>query len=513
MNPNILGAAGLIAGGLIVWIVMRLKADANAKAAGHVIGAARQEAETLLREARAAAQNEMLKAREEFDRATRERRQELAEMEKRVMQRETTLDRKADLFDRKTEELTRKEQEIVEREKELHRLHDELEEVKRLSRQELQRVAGLSGEEARRQLLARVQDDIRADAAALTREILDQARQDADREAKRIITIAIERCAADHVHSATTHTLTLPSEEMKGRIIGREGRNIRAFEAATGINVLIDDTPQAVVLSGFDPVRREVARLTLEQLVADGRINPARIEEEVAKARIAVEAMIKQAGEDAVFELGLQKVHPDLIELLGRLKFRHSFSQNVLDHSIEVAELEGRMAAELGLNQRVATRIGLFHDIGKAVDNQMQGSHAAIGAEILRKHGESEEVWRAVACHHHEVEPITVYGALAGAADALSASRPGARSESMDLYLQRLEKLEAIANSFPGVDKSYALQAGREIRILVQPDRVSDDEAVALARQVTKKIEAELQYPGQIKVTVVREMRTVEYAK
>jgi ribonuclease Y len=315
------------------------------------------------------------------------------------------------------------------------------------------------------------------------------------------------------VHSATTHTLTLPSEEMKGRIIGREGRNIRAFEAATGINVLIDDTPQAVVLSGFDPVRREVARLTLEQLVADGRINPARIEEEVAKARIAVEAMIKQAGEDAVFELGLQKVHPDLIELLGRLKFRHSFSQNVLDHSIEVAELEGRMAAELGLNQRVATRIGLFHDIGKAVDNQMQGSHAAIGAEILRKHGESEEVWRAVACHHHEVEPITVYGALAGAADALSASRPGARSESMDLYLQRLEKLEAIANSFPGVDKSYALQAGREIRILVQPDRVSDDEAVALARQVTKKIEAELQYPGQIKVTVVREMRTVEYAK
>jgi ribonuclease Y len=300
---------------------------------------------------------------------------------------------------------------------------------------------------------------------------------------------------------------------MKGRIIGREGRNIRAFEAATGINVLIDDTPQAVVLSGFDPVRREIARLTLEQLISDGRINPARIEEVATKASQEIDALMIKAGEEAVDKLNLPKVHPELIKLLGRLKFRHSFAQNVLDHSVEVAQLESLMAAELGLNQQIAKRAGLFHDIGKAVDHEVEGSHAIIGAQLLKKFGESEEVCQAVACHHHEVEPLTVYGVLASAADAMSASRPGARSESMELYLQRLEKLEAIANSFKGVEKSFALQAGREIRVIVEPKQVNDDEAARLAREITKKIESDLQYPGQIKVTVVRELRATEYAK
>jgi len=292
-----------------------------------------------------------------------------------------------------------------------------------------------------------------------------------------------------------------------------EGRNIRAIEAATGINVLIDDTPQAVVLSGFDPVRRELARQTLERLIADGRINPARIEEEVAKVREELDGLIYKAGEEAVVRIGLPKVHPDVTRLLGRLRFRHSFAQNVLDHSVEVAEIEGMMAAELGLNQQIAKRVGLFHDIGKAVDHEVEGSHARIGAELLRKYGEPDEVWQGVACHHHEVEPLTTYGVLASAADAISASRPGARSESMELYLQRLEKLETVVKAFPGVDKSYALQAGREIRVFVQPTTVSDDEAVQMARNISRKIEQELQYPGQIKVTVVRETRAVEYAK
>jgi ribonuclease Y len=411
------------------------------------------------------------------------------------------------------EEVTKREVRVVDRENELHRLQAEIEELKRLTQQELQRTAGLSAEEAKKLLLSRLEEDVKAEAAAMARRILEDAKQEAEREAKRTITTVIERCASNHVQTTTSCTITLPNEEMKGRIIGREGRNIRAFEAATGINVVIDDTPQAVVLSGFDPVRRELARQTLERLVADGRINPARIEEEVAKVKEELEGLIHKEGENAVFRLGLQKVHPEVTKLLGRLKFRHSFTQNVLDHSIEVAEIEGMMAAELGLSQPIAKRVGLFHDIGKAVDHEIEGSHATIGAALLKKYGEPEEVWQGVACHHHEVEPVTIYGVLASAADAISAARPGARTESMELYIQRLEKLEALANGFPGVEKSYALQAGREIRIFVQPNSISDDEAVQLARNISKKIEQELQYPGQIKVTVVRETRAVEYAK
>ena len=511
MITTIIGLIAMVVGLVLGWFISRAKAQADTKMAGGIVEAARKEVENMLRDARAKAQDEAFKAREQFDSETKERRRELGEMEKRVMQRESNLDRKVDLLDRKTEEVTRKEAQIVDREKELHKIQTEIDELKRLTQQELQRVAGLSAMEAKRMLLLQLQEDVHAEAAAMTRRILEEAKLEAEREAKRTITIAIERCASNHVQTATSCTVTLPSEDMKGRIIGREGRNIRAFESATGINVLIDDTPQAVVLSGFDPVRRELARQTLEHLILDGRINPARIEEEVAKVKEELETSIHKAGEDAVLRVGLQKVHPEVMKLLGRLKFRHSFAQNVLDHSVEVAGIEGMLAAELGLNQQIAKRVGLFHDIGKAVDHEVEGSHAAIGAEFLKKYGEPEEVWQGVACHHHEVEPLTTYGVLASAADAISASRPGARSESMDLYLQRLEKLEAVANAFPGVDKSYALQAGREIRIFVQPNIVTDDEAVQLARNISKKIEQELQYPGQI--IVVREMRAVEYAK
>ncbi len=513
MNQITMDLVSLCVGAAICWVVVRLMARGDAKQAASMLESARKESQTILREAKMTSQDQVFKAREEFEHETKERRRELGEMEKRLAQRETNLDRKVELLDRKIEEIAKKEQVVVDRERELHKIQGELEELKKLSQLELQRMAGMTAEQAKAMLLTQLEDEVRNDAGAMTRRILDDARENADREARRLITIALERCASNHVQTATNCTLTLPSEEMKGRIIGREGRNIRAFEAATGINVLIDDTPQAVVLSGFDPVRRELARLTLERLIADGRINPARIEEEVAKVNEELEETIRKAGEEAVVRVGLQKVHPEVIKLLGRLKFRHSFAQNVLDHSIEVAQIEGMIASEMGLNQQIAKRVGLFHDIGKAVDHEVEGSHATIGADILKKYGEPEDVYQGVASHHHEVEPITLYGMLAGAADAISASRPGARSESMELYLQRLEKLEAIANALPGVEKSFALLAGREIRVFVERGKINDGEAIQLARYLSKKIEQELQYPGQIKVTVVRETRVVEYAK
>jgi len=509
MTEIITGGIALLAGAIGGWLIAWRKQ----RAATGWLESARQEAENIRRDAKMAAQEELLRARATFETETKERRQTLAEMEKRLLQREANLDRKMDLLERKTEEVTRREAQTFEREKELHKLQEELDGLKRSTQRELQRISCLSAEEARRQLFAQQAEACRAEAAALARRILDEATQDADRQAKRVITMAIERIASNHVQAATSCTITLPSEDMKGRIIGREGRNIRAFEAATGVNVLIDDTPQAVVLSAFDPVRRELARITMERLVVDGRINPARIEEEAGKAQQELDAMIQKAGDDALFELGVLNVRPELVKLLGRLKFRHSFSQNVLAHSMEVARLVGMMAAELGLDERLARRIGLFHDIGKAVDHEVEGSHALIGADLLRRHGESEEVIRGVAGHHHETDPVTVYGVLTSAADAISASRPGARSESLELYLERLEKLEAIANGFAGVEKSYALQAGREIRVLVEPGQITDDEAVVLARNISKKIEQELQYPGQIKVTVIRETRAVAFAK
>jgi len=513
MNSIAINLLVLLIGTGVGWLLMRWKVRTDTTQAGTIIALARREAAGLIRDATGRSQEQMLKAREEFDCEAKARRQELVESEKRLLQRENNLDRKVEWLDRKTEEVARKETGCSEREKDLHKLQGELAELKHLAALELQRNAGLTGEQAKGFLLQRVADETREEAGLLTHRILDDAKLTADRDARRIISIAIERCASNHVQTATSCTVTLQNEEMKGRIIGREGRNIRAFEAATGVNVVIDDTPQVVALSGFDPVRRELARQTLERLVADGRINPARIEEEAAKVRDELEESIAKSGEEAVFQLGIPKVHPELIKLLGRLKFRHSFAQNVLDHSVEVAKIEGLLAAEIGLSQPLAKRVGLFHDIGKAVDHDVEGSHAAIGAALLRKYGETEEVYQGVASHHHEAEPVTIYGILASAADAISASRPGARSESMELYLQRLEKLETVANSFAGVEKSYALQAGREIRVFVEPSRINDTDALLLARNVSRKIEQELQYPGQIKVTVVRETRCVEYAK
>ena len=513
MNSIAINLLVLLIGTGVGWLLMRWKVRTDTTHAGEIIALARREADGIIRDATGRTQEQMLKAREEFDTEAKGRRLELVESEKRLLQRETNLDRKVEWLDRKTEEVARKETGCSEREKELYKLQGELDELKRLAALELQRQAGLTGEQAKGLLLQRVADEAREEAGLLTHRILDDAKLNADRDARRIISIAIERCASNHVQTATSCTVALQNEEMKGRIIGREGRNIRAFEAATGVNVVIDDTPQVVALSGFDPVRRELARQTLERLVADGRINPARIEEEAAKVREELEMSIAKSGEEAVFQLGLPKVHPELIKLLGRLKFRHSFAQNVLDHSVEVAKIEGMLAAEIGLNQPLAKRVGLFHDIGKAVDHDVEGSHAAIGAALLRKYGEPEEVYQGVASHHHEADPVTIYGILASAADAISASRPGARSESMELYLQRLEKLETVANSFAGVEKSYALQAGREIRVFVEPSQINDTDAMILARNVSRKIEQELQYPGQIKVTVVRETRCVEYAK
>ena len=513
MNPIAINLLALLVGAGAGWLLRQWKMRADVTQADNIVDAAQRKADGILRDTTVRTQELLLKTREDIETEARTRRQELAESEKRLLQRENNLDRKVEWLDRKTEEVTKTETAFGTREKYLHKLQCELDELKRLSLLELQRHAGLTAEQAKSVLLQRVADEVREEAGQLTHRMLDEAKSNADREARRIISIAVERCASNHVQTATSCTVTLQNEDMKGRIIGREGRNIRAFEAVTGVNVVIDDTPQVVALSGFDPVRRELARQTLERLIADGRINPARIEEEAGKVREELEASITKSGEEAIFQLGIPKVHPELIKLLGRLKFRHSFAQNVLDHSIEVAKLEGMLAAEIGLSQALAKRVGLFHDIGKAVDHDVEGSHAAIGAALLRKYGEAEEVYQGVASHHHESEPVTIYGILASAADAISASRPGARSESMELYLQRLEKLETVANSFAGVEKSYALQAGREIRIFVEPGRINDTEAMILARSISRKIEQELQYPGQIKVTVVRETRCVEYAK
>ncbi len=505
--------AGVATGAVVVLILNLLRMRTLGRMSGGIIADARKEADTILREAQVAARDEMLRAREEFEKETKELRKDLQRLERRIGQREANLDRKVEILDKR-------EQEIKQREKQLDRLEKRLEGDRRRlddmlleERNQLQKISGMSEEQARQALLRKIEEDVRAEAGALIRRIQDETREKAEREAKRIITMAIERYASDHVSDTSTTTVALPNDDMKGRIIGREGRNIRALEAATGVTVLIDDTPQAVVLSGFDPVRKEIARLALERLIADGRIHPTRIEEVVARVRKEMDETIRQAGEEAVYEVGIQGLHPEVIRVLGRLRFRHSFSQNVLRHSIEVGHLMGVMAAELGLDIQKAKRIGLLHDIGKALDHEVEGSHAMIGADFLKRYKEPDDVLNGVASHHEEVEPTTLYGVLANAADAISASRPGARSETTEVYIKRLEKLEAIADAFEGVKKAYAIQAGREVRVVVEPDRISDNEAARLAREVSKRIEQELQYPGQIQVTVIREVRATEYAK
>lgn len=474
--------------------------------ARNIIDEALKTAETKKREALLEAKEESLKTKNELEKETRERRNELQKYEKRVLAKEESVDRKADAIERKEAEYTAKEAELRKKEKKVDELHDQ-------GVQELERISGLTSEQAKDYLLKSVEDEVKIDTAKLYKELESKAKEDAAKKAKEYVVTAIQKCAVDHVSETTISVVQLPSDEMKGRIIGREGRNIRTLETLTGVDLIIDDTPEAVVLSAFDPIRREVARIALEKLIVDGRIHPARIEEMVEKAQREVESMIRQEGENAALEVGVHGIHPELIRLLGRMKFRSSYGQNALKHSIEVAQLSGLLAAEVGTDVRMAKRAGLLHDIGKSIDHEVEGSHIQIGVDLCRKYKESALVINAVEAHHGDVEPESLIACIVQAADAISAARPGARRETLETYTNRLKQLEDITNSFKGVDKSFAIQAGREVRIMVLPDHVNDADMVLLARDISKQIEAELEYPGQIKVNVIRESRVVDYAK
>ncbi len=517
-GPAILiGAAALVVGVLAgVWIQKRLttRRIGSARAqADELVERAVREAEQERKRRLLDLKDEQLKLRAEFEQETRDTRKELRQLEKRIQQREENLDRKVSLIDKKEDEVTKREKDAEQRDKQLDEKDRKLTQLIDEESRQLQRISGMSRNEAREQLLIRMEDDVTRDAATLIRRIEGEARETAEKTAKKIIADTLQRIASDYVPEVTVSSVSLPNDEMKGRIIGREGRNIRALEAATGIDVIIDDTPEAVILSGFDPVRKEIARIALERLMLDGRIHPARIEEVVAKVRKEMDQTIKEAGEQAAFEVGVHNLHPEIIKAIGRLKYRYSYGQNVLRHSIEVAHIMGIMASELDLDSPLATRIGLLHDVGKVLTHEVEGPHALIGAEFCRRYRESATVANGIAAHHMDEEPKTIYGVLSQAADSLSAARPGARSETLSIYVKRLEKLEELARSFRGIEKAYAMQAGREIRVLVEPDRINDDEALVLARKLSKKIEGELEYPGQIKVTVIRETRAIEYAR
>jgi ribonuclease Y len=467
---------------------------------------AENRAETLKKEIAIDAKEEAHRMRGEIEREIRDRRAEIQKNEKRLIQKEEIIDRKTENIEKKEESITNKEQALSLKEQELSGfIHKQM--------QELERISGYTVDEAKALLLSNIEKEIRQEAAIMIKDIEGKAKEEGEKKAKEIITGAIQRCAADHIAESTVSVVPLPNDEMKGRIIGREGRNIRAIETLTGIDLIIDDTPEAVILSGFDPVRREIARLTLEKLIVDGRIHPARIEEMVEKSEKEVNNTIKEAGEQATFEVGIYNLHPELVRLLGRLKYRTSYGQNVLKHSIEVAHLAGLMASELGLDTKLAKRAGLLHDIGKAIDHEVEGTHVEIGIDLLRKYKEPESVVDGMAAHHGDHEPKSLEAVLITAADALSAARPGARRETLETYIKRLQKLEDIANTTPGVEKSFAIQAGREIRIIAKPEEMSDAEIVFLARDISKRIESELDYPGQIKVNVIRETRAIEYAK
>ncbi len=462
--------------------------------------------ETTKKELLIEAKEEVHKLRSEFERESRERRNELQKIERRLIQKEETLDRKADNLEKKEEKLSRKLVDLEEK-------GEQLEQLREQEKLKLEELSGLTGEEAKTLLLRDVEKEIQVETAMMIKEMEARAKEEAEKRAKEIITYTIQKCAADHVAETTVTVVQLPNDEMKGRIIGREGRNIRTLETLTGIDLIIDDTPEAVILSGFDPIRREIARVALEKLIVDGRIHPARIEEMVDKAKREVETMMKEEGEAAAFDAGVHNVHPELIKLLGRLRFRTSYGQSVLKHAVEVSHVAGIMATELGADIKVAKRAGLFHDIGKAVDHEVEGTHVEIGMELLRKYKESKEVIHAISTHHGDYEPQSIEAVLVTAADAISAARPGARRETLESYIKRLQKLEEIANDYDGVEKSFAIQAGREIRILVKPESYSDADIVMLARTLTKRIENELEYPGQIKINVIRETRAIDYAK
>ena len=498
----------------ITWkaaIARKTKEDADTigtaedKARG-IIDDAIKTAETKKRESLLEVKEQSLAAKNEVDREIKERRAEISKQERRIQSKEDTLDRKTDAMEKREAEYAAKETELKKKQQKTDQLHDE-------AMAELQRISGMTTEEAKDFLLKRIQDDVKVDVAKLYRELVEKAKDEAEKKAQEVVVNSIQRCAVDHVAESTISVVQLPSDEMKGRIIGREGRNIRTLETATGIDLIIDDTPEAVVLSGFDPVRREIARIALEKLIVDGRIHPARIEEMVEKARKEVEAKMREDGENAAFEVGVHNLHPELIKLLGRMRYRTSYGQNALKHSVEVAQLTGLMAGECGCDVRLAKRAGLLHDIGKSIDHEVEGSHVQIGADLCRKYKEGETVINAVESHHGDVEPTSLIACLVQAADAISAARPGARRETLDTYTNRLKQLEDITNGFKGVEKSFAIQAGREVRIMVIPEQVNDSEMVLRARDIAKQIESQLEYPGQIKVSVIRESRAVDYAK
>ena len=486
--------------------VVESKVGSAEEKAREIIDEALKTAETKKREALLEAKEESLKTKNELEKETKERRADLQRYEKRVLAKEETLDRK-------TEALEKKEAKLTARENDLDRVKAEVEALHAQRLQELEKISGLTSEQAKDYLLKTVEDEVKHETAMLVKELENKAKEEADKKAKDYVVTAIQKCAADHVAETTISVVQLPNDEMKGRIIGREGRNIRTLETMTGVDLIIDDTPEAVILSGFDPIRREVARIALEKLIVDGRIHPARIEEMVEKAQKEVDVMIREEGEAATLEVGVHGIHPELVRLLGRMKFRTSYGQNALKHSIEVAHLSGLIAGEIGVDVRMAKRAGLLHDIGKSVDHDMEGSHIQIGVDLCRKYKESPIVINAVESHHGDVEPETLIACIVQAADTISAARPGARRETLETYTNRLKQLEDITNSFKGVDKSFAIQAGREVRVMVVPEQVSDADMILLARDVSKQIEAELEYPGQIKVNVIRESRVIDYAK
>lgn len=495
------------------FIVTQVRKNVVEKKIGSAEGKAREiideaikSAEAKKKEALLEAKEENLKAKNELDKEIKERRAEVQRYEKRVLNKEEAIERKSESLEKKENGLKNKEEKLAEAQTKV----DELSE-KRV--QELERISGLTSEQAKEYLLKTVEEEVKIETAKLVKELESQAKEEADKKAKEIVVNAIQKCATDHVSETTISVVSLPNDEMKGRIIGREGRNIRTLESLTGVDLIIDDTPEAVVLSGFDPIRREIARIALEKLIVDGRIQPTRIEEMVNKARKEVETMIREEGEAATLEVGVHGIHPELVKLLGKMKFRTSYGQNALKHSIEVAHLSGLLAAEMGLDVRIAKRAGLLHDIGKAVDHEMEGTHIQLGVDLCRKYKESAVVINAVEAHHGDVEPENLIACIVQAADAISAARPGARRETLETYTNRLKQLEDITNSFEGVDKSFAIQAGREIRVMVIPEKVTDADMVLMARDISKQIEAELEYPGQIKVNVVRESRAIDYAK
>jgi ribonuclease Y len=504
---------GVLAGFFIRKYVAEKKIQDAETQAQHILEQAKKEAVDRRREVELEAKDLLYRMRQDFERETKDRRIEISNLEKRLSQKEENIDRRLDLLEKKEKEIEARSENVKKQEEGLKVKEGQLQALIAEEKERLQKIASLSAEEAKKILLARLSEELNNEKAVLIKREEEELRATADKKAQEIVSLAIQRCAAEHTVESTVSVVTLPSDEMKGRVIGREGRNIRALEMATGVDVIIDDTPEAVTLSAFDTVRREIARLSLEKLISDGRIHPGRIEEIVEKTKKEMDEKIREEGERAAFEVGVNGLHPEIIKLLGRLKYRTSFGQNALQHSKEVAFLLGVMASEMGLDFKLARRIGLLHDIGKAVDHQVEGTHAKLGADLARKYNESAEVVSSIEAHHEEAAPNSFYAVMAIAADAISASRPGARRETLETYIKRLEKLESIANLFKGVEKSFAIQAGREIRVIVQPEKINDSDATNLAREIRKKIEEGMEYPGQIKVTVIRETRAIEYAK